>query len=183
MYFCTAREGYTGIQWFRADLKNGLWQDWRYAGDELKQSEYEMGELHITANGQEIFFHSARLGGYGGRDIWVARMTPNGWGEPLNLGPSVNTSADQGWPFVSADGQELWFTGQSTRGRPGPAIFCSLRQLDGSWGTAEEIISTFAGEPTLSGDGKTLYFVHHYYSEGMGKMLEADIYFTRRLGP
>ena len=79
------------------------------------------------------------------------------------------------------DGLELWFNGQSTKGRPGPAIFRSLRQPDGTWGAAEEIVSTFAGEPTLSGDGKTLYFVHHYYSEDLGTMLEADIYVSTAL--
>jgi hypothetical protein len=106
-----------------------------------------------------------------------------GWsdGEPVNLGPTVNTASDEGWPFVSVDRRELWFNGQSTRGQPGPAVFHSLRQLDGSWGAAEEIISTFAGEPTLSGDGKSLYFVHHYYSEDLRQMLEADIYVSYRM--
>jgi len=183
MYFCTAREGYTGIQWFRAEFQDGLWQNWRFAGGELKQSEYEVGELHITADGKELYFHSPRAGGYGGLDLWVSHETPNGWGEPVNLGPLVNTTHDEGWPFVSADGQELWFNGQSTKGRPGPAIFRSLRQPDGTWGAAEEIISTFAGEPTLSGDGKTLFFVHHYYSADLSQMLEADIYVSSRLEP
>jgi len=183
MYFCSVREGYTGIQWFSAVFQNGSWQHWRYAGDELKQSDYEVGELHITSDGQELYFHSSRPGGYGGLDIWVSLKTPAGWGEPVNLGPSVNTAADEGWPFVSADGQELWYNGQSTRGRPGPAIFRSLRQPDGSWGAAEEIVSTFAGEPTLSGDGKTLYFVHHYYSKDLSQMLEADIYISHRIEP
>lgn len=181
MFFCTAREGYTEAQWFRADFKNNIWQDWRFAGDELKQSEYEVGELHISADGQELYFHSSRPGGYGGLDIWLSHKTTAGWGIPVNLGPGINTAADEGWPFVSADRQELWFNGQSTKGRPGPAIFRSLRQPDGFWGTAEEIVSTFAGEPTLSADGKTLYFVHHYYSEDMSTMLEADIYVSFKI--
>lgn len=180
MYFCTVREGYNGIQWFSAEFKDGSWQDWRYAGDELKQSEYEVGELHITSDGQQLYFHSSRPGGFGGRDIWVSQKTTAGWGTPANLGSTVNTSADEGWPFVSIDGQELWFLGQSTKGRPGPAIFRSLRLPDGTWGTSEEIISTFAGEPTLSSNGNTLYFVHHYFSEDLSTMLEADIYVSYR---
>lgn len=179
--FCTAREGYSGIQWFRADFLEGAWQDWRYAGDELKQSEYEVGELHITTDEQELYFHSWRPGGFGGLDIWVSWKTTAGWGQPINLGPGVNTPADEGWPTISRDKQELWYTGQSTRGRPGPAIFHSLRQPDGSWGLAEEVISTFAGEPTLSIDGNTLYFVHHYFSEDLDIMLEADIFVSYKL--
>lgn len=182
MYFCTVREGYTGVQWFRADLVDGRWQNWRYAGDELRQHEYEVGELHISADGQELYFHSSRPGGYGGLDIWVSTLTPDGWGEPVNLGPLVNTTGDEGWPYISPDGQELWFNSMGWPGqtRPGPAIFRSLRQPDRSWGAAEEIISSFAGEPTLSGDGTTLYFVHHYFSSDLSTMLEADIYVSYR---
>jgi hypothetical protein len=183
MYFCTTRAGYTGIQWFRANLMDGRWQDWQYAGDELKQNKYQMGELHISTDGQELYFHSARPGGFGGLDVWVSLITPTGWGEPVNLGPTINTSADEGWPDLSADGQELWFNGQSIQGSPGPAIFRSLRQPDGSWGVSKEIVSSFAGEPSISGDGKTLYFVHHFYSKDMSKMLEADIYISKRLEP
>jgi predicted small lipoprotein YifL len=176
MYFCTAREGYVGTQWFRAEFRDGTWQDWRFAGDELKQSEYEVGELHISADRQELYFGSSRAGGYGGLDLWISHLTADGWSEPVNLGPPVNTEADESRPFVCSDGQELWFTGQSTKGQPGPAIFRSLRRLDGTWGAAEEIISTFAGEPTLSPDGKALYFIHHYFSQDLNTMLEADIY-------
>jgi hypothetical protein len=181
MYFCTVREGYTGIQWFSAELLNGVWTNWQSASKELKQSEYQVGELHITTDGQELYFHSSRPGGYGGLDIWVSHKTASGWGEPVNLGPTVNTPADEGWPFVSLDGQELWFTGHSSRGSPGPAIFRSLRQPDGTWGAAEEVVSSFAGEPTLIGDGKTLYFVHHYYSKDLSTMLEADIYVSYKI--
>lgn len=127
--------------------------------------------------------------------IWVTRRSEDSWSEPqrvwlenpgeLTLDGCEFVLGDQMWfcSFVTADGQELWFDGQSTKGRPGPAIFRSLRQPDGSWGAAEEIISTFAGEPTLSGDGKTLYFGHHYYSADLSQMLEVDIYTSTRLEP
>ncbi|MEZ0396891.1 MAG: hypothetical protein ABWK53_10755 [Anaerolineales bacterium] len=180
MYFCTVREGYEGVQWFRADLVDSRWQNWRYAGEELQQERYEVGELHISSDGQELYFHSARAGGLGDLDIWVSTLTPTGWGEPINLGPLVNTPNWEGWPYLSPDGQELWFCGQSTKGQPGPAIFRSLRQPDGSWGAAEEVVSSFAGEPTLSSDGTRLYFVHHYYSADLSTMLEADIYVSYR---
>jgi hypothetical protein len=180
MYFCTIRTGYTEIQWFRADMVDGLWQGWYDASEELRQDEYEVGELHISADGQALYFHSKRSGGYGGLDIWVSGLMPGGWSEPANLGPTVNTPNDEGWPYISPDEQELWFTGQSTKGQPGPAIFHSQRQPDGSWGQAEEIVSSFAGEPTLSEDGRSLYFVHHYFNADVTQMLEADIYVTTR---
>ena len=35
MWFASAREGYTGVNMFTAELINGKWGNWRYAGDRL----------------------------------------------------------------------------------------------------------------------------------------------------
>jgi hypothetical protein len=92
----------------------------------------------------------------------------------------VNTAGNEDRPFLSVDGQELWFDGTSRRGHPGPAVFFSQRQSDGSWAEPEEVVSIFAAEPTLTADGRTLYFVHHYFNTDLSQMLEADIYVTVR---
>ena len=47
----------------------------------------------------------------------------------------------------------------------------------------EEIVWQFAGEPNLSADGSTLYFVHHYYDAETGELHESDIFVTYRLDP
>jgi hypothetical protein len=179
LYFCSARAGNAKtIEWYYATLKDGVWGDVRSAGEWMNR-EVD-GEMHITNGYREIYFASQRAGGQGGFDLWAAQSTPDGWGEPKNLGPQVNTAADENQPFVSYDGQELWFTSASRKGKPGPATFRCLRQADGTWGACREIISSFAGEPTLTGDGKTLYFIHHYYSADLQKMIEADIYVSYR---
>ncbi len=51
------------------------------------------------------------------------------------------------------------------------------RLEEGEWGEAELIVSSFAGEPNLDAEGN-LYFVHHYFEEGV--MKEADIYVAYR---
>ena len=172
MWFCSAREGYTGVNLFTAQYRNGRWTGWQYAGDRLNR-ELELGEVHVTPGEAEIYFHSPRAGGAGGYDIWVTRKVEGRWCEPENIG-AVNTEATEGWPFVSQDGQELWFT-RTYQGSP--AIFCSERQ-EGAWGEPRLIVSHFAGEPTLDEQGN-LYFVHHYFRDGA--MIEADIYLARRI--
>ena len=87
----------------------------------------------------------------------------------------VNTAEDEGWPFLTEDGQELWFTRYF---QGSPAIFRSVWMEDG-WGTPELIVSQFAGEPTLDVSGN-LYFVHHTVIDGV--ILDADIYISERLG-
>jgi hypothetical protein len=167
MWFASAREGYTGVNMFIAEIMNGKWANWRYAGDKLNK-EYLMGEMHITADGSELYFHSARAGGSGGYDIWVTKKVNGEWQMPESVA-AVNTPWTEGWPFITQRGDELWFT-REYNGTP--AIFMSIK-TNGTWSPPQLIASRFAGEPTLDEAGN-LFFVHHYFKDG--RMIEADIY-------
>jgi hypothetical protein len=169
MWFCSAREGFTGLGWFTAEYRDGRWQGWKPAGFD---PDYQVGELHISADGKELYFHSDRPGGEGGLDIWVSRNEGGAWQEPEDV-EAVNTEGDEGWPFLTPDGKELWFT-RTYRGSP--AVFRSVRE-NGAWSGPELIISDFAGEPTLDGDGD-IFFVHHFFRDS--KMIEADIYVAKK---
>ncbi len=170
-WFCSAREGYTGINMFTAEFKDGKWQNWKYAGDKLNK-EYQIGELHITVDDSELYFHSPRAGGKGQYDIWVTRNINGEWQVPENV-ETVNSEEADGWPYISQDGKELWFT-RIYMGSP--AIFRSKR-IGQEWQKPELMLSQFAGEPTLDNDGN-IYFTHHFYKDN--KMIEADIYVAYR---
>lgn len=171
MWFCSAREGYSGMHWFTAEYKDGRWQGWKNADFD---PSYEVGELHMTADGKSVYFHSARPGGEGGLDIWRMDRSGTNWSEPVDVA-AVNTAGDEGWPYLSQNGSELWFT-RTLNGTP--SIWRSERNGSG-WGEPELIISQFAGEPSLDPQGD-IYFVHHFYRDG--KMIEADIYVAKRKG-
>ncbi|MBW2968258.1 hypothetical protein KY362_07265 [Candidatus Woesearchaeota archaeon] len=170
MWFCTVREGYTGLHWATAewDEELGAWKDWQV--NDFPE-EYEVGELHF-ADDDTVYFHSTRAGGKGDNDIWMMTRSGEAWGEPVNVAV-VNSEVSEGWPYITPDGQELWFN-RWYKGTPG--TFRS-RMVDGEWQEPELIVESFAGEPTLDGEGN-LYFVHHYYDNGV--MLEADIYVAYR---
>jgi hypothetical protein len=183
MWFCSVRIGnLREVDLYTARRVNGVWNDWENAGRQINL-EWQVGEMHITADGQELYFASSREGGFGGSDLWVARRSGNGWSQPVNLGANVNGAGNENRPFVTADGQELWFDAESQSGRPGPAIYRCRRGAEDAWEGCEEVIAQFAGEPTLTPDGMTLYFVHHYFSADLSRMIEADIYVSQRLGP
>ncbi len=165
MWFCTTREGCTGMCWFTAEFVNGNWTNWKKAEFNLGD---DVGELHISSDGNELYFHSSRSGGKGSNDIWVSHKRDGEWQEPENIA-AVNTSVNESRPFLTEDGTELWFT-RTYKGTP--AVFRS-KKVNGAWQEPELIISQFAGEPTLDDDGN-IYFVHHFFKEG--KMVEADIY-------
>lgn len=171
MWFCTAREGYTGIHWFTADFIDGEWRNWLEADF---NPAYEVGELHITADGTELYFHSARPGGKGEFDIWVSKNVEGEWGEPENIA-IINSPHTDGWPFVTQDGLELWFT----RSIGAPELYRS-KKIEGSWSEPEKMFSVFSGELSLDNEGN-VYFTHHFYKDD--RMLEADIYVARRVSP
>jgi hypothetical protein len=171
MWFCSARQGNSrDVDMWTAEYKDGKWTSWQNAGKKLNV-EYNIGELHITADGNEMYYHSGRPGGQGGYDIWVTKKINGEWQPPENVS-AVNSPDAEGWPFISQDGNELWFT-RFYQGSP--AIFIS-RKVGGEWSQPEVVISQFAGEPSLDTQGN-LYFTHHFYKDG--KMLEADIYIAQ----
>lgn len=168
MYFASAREGYTGLHLFTAELIDDEWTNWKYGGDRLK--ELEVGELHIV--GDNLYFHSGRSGGLGDYDIWMITWDGNDWGEPVNI-EAVNSEGNDGWLYVTPDEEELWFTRQHSGA---PSIWVT-RKENGSWGEPEMILSQFAAEPTLDFAGN-IYFAHHYFKDD--EMIEADFYVCYR---
>lgn len=167
MWFCSAREGYTGMHWFTAELQNGKWQNWMNADF---NPEYQVGELHFSRDGRELYFASERPGGKGGLDIWVSELVDESWQEPVNLG-ALNTPDSEGWPALNPDENELWITRNWGVWRS--------RRVNGQWQAADLVVSPLAGEASIDAEGN-LYFVHHYYVDG--KMIEADIYVAYRRG-
>jgi hypothetical protein len=167
LWFCSAREGYTGLHWFKASLVDGHPQSWMPTAFDQAQ---QVGELHIFED--ELYFHSDRKDGIGGRDLWLSRYQEGEWQPAENL-RSLNSPGDEGYPFITSDGNQIWFT-RILEGIP--AIYRALRTETG-WNPPELIVSRFAGEPTLDPEGN-LYFVHHYFEDGV--MLEADIYVAYR---
>ncbi len=169
MWFASVRAGnYGEIDIYTAEFVNGMWINWKNAGEQLNK-EYDVGELHISQDGQTMYCGKMNNGNY---DIYVLHKTADGWSEPVAL--SINTEYNENQPFITQDGNELWFTGQSKLGYPGPAIFRCTKMPNGNWSEPEEIISQFAGEPSLDSEGN-IYFVHHFFNEKM-EMIEADIY-------
>ena len=168
IWFCSARLGnYKDIDFWVGTLTEDGVVDVRNAGEELN-TEVGVGELHITPDGNTIYYHSDAEGGKGGMDVWAVEREGESWREPYNV-ETVNSPDNEGYPYISPDGTEMWIN-KWYMGSP-----CTFRSrlVDGEWTTPELIISNFAGEPNLDAEGN-IYFVHHYFEDG--KMIEADIY-------
>ncbi|HUV61459.1 MAG TPA: hypothetical protein VMW71_04750 [Thermoplasmata archaeon] len=174
MWFASVRTGnYGEIDIYTAEYEDGEWTNVTNAGEQLNV-QYDIGEFHITSDGQTMYFHGGVSDTADDLNIWVTQRTDDGWSTPVIV-PNVSSDGLEGWPYVTSDGNELWFTSfSSIEGYQGPSIYRSIKQGDGSWGDPEEIVANFAGEPTLD-DAGNIYFTHHYFTED-SEMIEADIY-------
>lgn len=72
----------------------------------------------VDPGGRWVVFASEGRGGLGASDLFVVVREGDGWGEPVNLGPAVNSRFGDDSPEVSPDGRTLFFTSV----RPGAGI-------------------------------------------------------------
>ena len=180
LWFASARVGnYRPIDFYIATYNGHEWGNVVNAGQRLNE-EIQVGELCLSSDGRTIYYGTDASGGYGGYDLWKTEYIDGEWADPVNLGPDINSAGTEYQPFITADGGEIWFTGQSHLGYTGPAIFRSINLGDTAWSAPEEIISNFAGEPSLDSHGN-IYFVHHFATPST-ELIEADIYVAYKVG-
>lgn len=98
---------------------------------EYNSDNYSVAHPSISNDGKLFFFTSDMPGGLGGKDIWVCRSNGSGWDKPVNLGPDINTSADEMFPTIRGDGT-LYFSSTGLPGFGGLDIYAA-KQLDGKW--------------------------------------------------
>lgn len=76
--------------------------------------QYDVGQPSISKDGKYLFFASDMPGGLGGSDLYYCESTGNDWSTPVNLGPKVNSSVAENYPYMHPSGK-LYFTSN----RPG----------------------------------------------------------------
>ncbi len=176
LWFGSARvENYGELDIWTAELFQGDWRNWQNAGEQINL-DFDAGELYLTADGQKLFFGAPENEG-GDLDLWLIIRDNQTWSEPVNLGPTINSSQTEYQPYISPNGSQLWFTRYSSLGYRGTAVFRSIRSGE-TWSEPEEMVSNYVGDPGLDAAGN-LYFTHLFYDEE-GNKIEADIYVAYR---
>lgn len=99
----------------------------------------------LSPSGDRLYFASDRLGGYGGLDIFYAEFMGDELQEPVNLGPEINSSGDEIFPFIHADGT-LYFSSNGRDGLGGLDIYYTKLTSSGNWSAAQNIGAPFNGE-------------------------------------
>ena len=160
---CDRKDGFGKCDLYFSEVKNGRWTKPKNMGSTINSSAAEK-QPSISADGSTLYFASNRSGGEGNSDIWVSYRKKDGkWGKPQNLGPTINTTLDESFPFIHQDGHTLYL---SSEGHPGMGkfdLFFSRKQMDGSWEHPTNLgypINTVNDETSfiVSLNGQTAYF-------------------------
>jgi outer membrane protein OmpA-like peptidoglycan-associated protein len=152
---------------------------------ELPFNENESDAAHpsVSVDGDRLYFASNRAGGYGGMDVYVCERMGDTWGKPVNLGPKINTSKNEVFPFVHPDGT-LFFSSDGLYGKGGLDIFYTKPSTLGGFDTPKALGNQFNTDRDDFGiivdvDMKNGYFA----SSRNGGSGEDDIYsFTLQQG-
>ena len=179
MYFESRRGGYGGFDLWVTTRTTLLdpWSEPVNLGPIVNSSADEFCTA-ISFDGLHLFFSDYSLfrpGGFGQRDLWTSsrQTVTDPWEIPVNLGSTVNSSAHDQTPSISADGLMLFFASNRPGGRGGADIWVSTRTTkDDPWTVPVNLgakVNSASGErgPCISADGRTLFF-HSDYSGGYG---------------
>lgn len=88
----------------------------------LMADTINVGQAFITNDSKELYFVADAAFGYGGKDIFFSKNINGTWDEPINLGPKVNSSGNEMFPFISKEGK-LYFSSDGWIGLGGLDIF------------------------------------------------------------
>jgi len=108
-------------------------QEWTKVREFRFNSEwYNITSPCLSPDGRRLYFASDRPDGFGGADIYYCRWKNGYWDEPVNLGPAINTSGNESYPFINEVG-ELFYSSDGLPGYGGKDIFVTKEKSPNIW--------------------------------------------------
>jgi len=165
LYFESKESGDWDIWVTTRETTDDLWGEAVNLGPPVNGPDSEQGP-RMSADGLSFYFASTRPGGSGDWDLWVATRatTHDPWETVVNLGPTVNSSALDHSPSISADGLSLFFGSTRSGGSGSADLWVTTREtVYDNWGAPVNLGPTVnssanEGVSSISADGRMLFF-------------------------
>lgn len=139
------------VDLYMSRSRNGLWTAPTLLGTAVNDPKTWESTPAFSRDGRTLYFASDRPGGYGGIDIYSARMTSRGrFRDAKNLGPEINTAGNDMFPFMSDNGT-LYFASDGHPGFGGLDLFEVKRE------NGQVIIQNMGQPMNSSGDDFGIY--------------------------
>jgi len=136
--------------------------------------------FYLTSDNKYLLIAMETDSSYGGVDIFVCfRTGENNWSKPKNLGPTINTAANDFSPFLASDAVTLYYSTSGISGYGKEDVFMA-RRLDETWLNWSEprnlcdAINTKGSDTkfTTSASGKYIYFSSTENSTGLNDIFK-----------
>lgn len=124
-YTKSKRRNSANYKLYSAKLEKGSYGNWvNHTSMTFNSDNYSVENPHVSTDGLYLYFASNMEGGYGGFDLYRAKISDTGAiGAPINLGPTINTEMDEKYPHTSLDNDELFFSSKGHAGQGNFDIF------------------------------------------------------------
>ncbi len=184
LYFSSDRPGGYGdfdLYVARRATRTSPWEAATNLGPKVN-SAYVDAVASASPDGLELYILSDRPGGYGGGDFYVSRRATRNdpWGDPVNVGPVVNSPGGELAASFSPDGL-LMFFGSDRPGEFSDFDGYVTRRASPSapWQPAVNlgpiVNKDFFNWPSISADGSTLYILYEPNDWSTMRTYEAPI--------
>lgn len=177
---CGSAQGQGSCDLYLSKKRNNSWTEPMNLGNVINSRNWD-SQPCFSANGSTLFFASDRAGGFGGRDIYYVTVHNGKWGEPVNMGPKINSPGNEESPFIHPDGSTFYFRSDYWPGMGSFDVFISrlssdLQALQEPVNLGHPINSTSDdGAFTISPDGKMAYLTTDRFSKKSGGRPHLDI--------
>lgn len=98
----TTKSGFSDVRLYIASWENEAWTNIEKMS--INVEDYSSGHPAFSPSGDALYFVSNRPGGYGATDVYVSKLENDEWSKPRNLGPTINSSKSELFPFMDESG-------------------------------------------------------------------------------
>jgi len=167
----------TRFDFFDSNILESTLQDdgvWSVSSEIRKNVNTKYWESHasLSPSSDTLYFANNNEDGFGGMDIYYAVRNEKGdWDKPVNLGADINTELSEDNPFITQNGQRLFFVSQGHTSIGGFDIFYSEKDNTGSWKKPVNM-----GYPINTTDDEMFYFPIGDGSCGLVDLIDPDGY-------
>ena len=126
----TTPDGTNNLKIFTADFNGKEWKDIR--SFPFNSDKYSVGHPALSADNKTIYFVSDMPGGYGQTDIYKSEWNGSTWGNPVNLGGTINTSGKEMFTYIDKEGI-LYFSSDGHPGNGGLDVFAAKQDKSGNY--------------------------------------------------
>lgn len=115
----------------------------------------------LTADNETLIFTAFSKGG--DENLYASQLIKGNWSAPKSISDKINTSSNEGTCSISADGRILVFTSCDGKNSLGSCDLYISKKVGEDWSVPENLgsgvnTSFWEAQPSLSNDGRVLYF-------------------------